>query len=96
MIPSFDQSVQVPDHVLVRELVGESVLLNLDSETYFGLDEIGTRFWLLLTESPSIQAAYETLQAEFDVEPEQLRRDLEILLGQLLEQGLLVIRDDQN
>jgi len=32
---SFDQPVHAPEHVLVRELEGESVLLNLDSETYF-------------------------------------------------------------
>ena len=85
----FDRSVQAPEHVLVRELDGESVLLNLDSETYFGLDEVGTRFWALLTGAPSVQAAYDLLLAEYDVSPEQLHQDMARLLGQLLDHGLL-------
>src|SRR5437762_10901062 len=35
--------VVVPQHVLVRFMDGESVLLNLETERYFGLDETGTR-----------------------------------------------------
>ena len=57
----FDTIVRAPGHVLVRELEGESVLLNLDSEAYFGLDEVGTRMWAVLTTSPTIQAAYDEL-----------------------------------
>ena len=33
-------NVTVPNGILVRELVGESVLLNLNSESYFGIDEV--------------------------------------------------------
>jgi len=34
----FANRVVVPKHVLVRYLDGESVLLNLETEKYFGLD----------------------------------------------------------
>jgi len=91
---SFDRPVRAPEHVLMRELQGESVLLNLESETYFGLDEVGTRMWQVLTVAPSIQVAYEALLAEYDVTPEVLRQDLEALLGQLLELVLLEMNDD--
>lgn len=90
---SFDQAVHIPETVLVRVLDEESVLLNLDSETYFGLDAVGTRMWTLLTTAPSIQAAYETLLTEYDVAPDVLRYDLQALLQQLLEQGLLERRN---
>ena len=46
--------VVVPPHVLIRYLDGESVLLNLESERYFGLDATGTRMWELVTTEPSI------------------------------------------
>jgi hypothetical protein len=49
--------VAIGADVLVRELQGELVLLNLKSETYFGLDEVGTRMWSVLTSTPSIRAA---------------------------------------
>jgi Coenzyme PQQ synthesis protein D (PqqD) len=86
---SFLSRVSAPGDVLVRELGGESVLLNLASETYFGLDDVGTRMWVLMTTAPSIQAAYDALPAEYSVAPEVLRRDMEALLGELLEHGLV-------
>ena len=89
--PPFNRAVHVPDHVLVRELEGETVLLNLNTETYFSLDEIGTRVWSLLVTSASIQAAYQALLAEYDVPPDTLRHDLEALLAQLMEHDLLEI-----
>ena len=85
----FDGKVIVPDGVLVRELAGESVLLNLETESYFGLDEVGSRMWTVLTESPSVEFAFETLAAEYEVEPEQLRSDLETYIQKLIELGLL-------
>lgn len=83
--------VSAPAHVLVRFLDRESVLLNLESEQYFGLDETGTRMWQLLTASPDVDAAYQELLAEFEVEPESLRHDLTDLLGRLVENGLLQV-----
>jgi hypothetical protein len=83
--------VSAPAHVLVRFLDQESVLLNLETEQYFGLDETGTRMWQLLTASPDIDAAYQELLAEFDVEPELLRDNLTDLLGRLVENGLLQV-----
>jgi hypothetical protein len=80
---------------LVQELEGESVLLNLKSERYFGLDEVGTRMWALLSQSGSIHQAYDALRAEYDVEPEVLHRDLLQLIDKLIEHGLVEIEDAQ-
>ena len=81
----------VPVHVLIRRLEGESVLLNLDSERYFGLDATGTRMWELMTSQPCIGSALEKLQEEYEVEPEILRTHLAELLGRLVENGLLQV-----
>ena len=79
----------MPSHVLVQQIAGESLLLNLESERYFGLDAVGTRIWHLVTTSGSIQSAYESLLGEYEVEAEQLRRDVQNLVGNLVENGLL-------
>jgi hypothetical protein len=68
---SFDSKVHIPDDVLVSELDGESVLLKLKSECYFGLDEIGTRFWERLLSTHSIGGSYQAVLPEIDVEPDQ-------------------------
>jgi hypothetical protein len=65
--------------------------LNLETERYFGLDETGTRMWQVVTAAPRIEAAYEELLAEFDVEPEQLRSNFAELLSRLMDNGLLEV-----
>jgi len=57
--------VQIPTEVLFQELEGESVLLNLQSERYYGLDDIGTRLWQLLAENGDVAAACEQLLKEY-------------------------------
>jgi len=91
MTISFNARVSVPPDILISELSGESVILNLKSECYFGLDEMGTRMWTALTTAESVQAAYERLLAEYDVSEEQLKQDLIDLVGKLTEQGLVEV-----
>ena len=83
--------VRVPQGVLVSGLQQESVLLNLDSERYFGLDDVGTRMFSVLSSSDSIEAALQTLLAEYEVEPDDLKADLLSLADSLIDQGLLEI-----
>jgi hypothetical protein len=83
--------VEVPAHVLIRRLDGESVLLNLESERYFGLDATGTRMWELVTSQPCIALALEKLQEEYEVEPDMLRSHLTQLISGLVENGLLQV-----
>jgi hypothetical protein len=88
---SFKSRIAIAPDVLVSEVGDESVLLNLKSESYFGLDEMGTRMYKALTGSESVQAAYDSLLAEYEVEPEVLRRDLSGLIQKLLEHGLVEV-----
>lgn len=89
---TFSHRAVVPAHVLIRHLDGESVLLNLQTEKYFGLDSTGTRMWELVTSSPNIESAYGILAQEFEVEPGVLRTHLAELLDQLVDNGLLHVR----
>ena len=86
---SFSDRVEVPKDVLVRFVEKETVLLDLETECYYGLDETGTRMWQLVTAAPSIEKAYEELVVEFDVEAELLRQHFSDLLGSLGDLGLL-------
>jgi hypothetical protein len=90
MTISFSDRVTVPDDVLISRLQEESVILNLDSERYYGLDDVGTRFLSVLTTSDSIETAYDRLRHEYDVDPQVLRADLLALIEKLIDQGLLI------
>jgi hypothetical protein len=90
MTISFSERVRVADDVLISNLQEESVILNLVSERYYGLDDVGTRFLSVLNTSESIDAAYEVLRDEYDVDPQSLRQDLTEMIENLLKQGILI------
>ena len=90
MTISFSDRVRVPDEVLISKLQDEAVILNLDSERYYGLDDVGTRFLSVLNNSDSIAAAYETLRQEYQVDAQSLQQDLIELVDDLVKQGILV------
>jgi len=90
---SLNQKISLSTKVLAQELAGECVLLNLQSQEYFLQNEVGTNMFSVLTESDSIHTAYETLQKEYDVEPEQLKQDLVKFIEQLIKAGLVEITD---
>ncbi len=83
--------VMVPESVLVQNLDNESVLLNIDTEQYFGLDDVGSQMWDLLKTSESVENATEKLLEIYDAEKEQLYKDLLEFIEKLSEHGLLQI-----
>lgn len=85
-----DDSIVVASKEQVSsDLAGEAVILNVDSGVYYGLDAIGARIWNLIQEPHSIQAIVEILTREYDVEEDQCRTDLILLLQRLEEEGLV-------
>ena len=90
MAISFKRSVKVPNDLLFQELSnGELVFLNLNNESYYGLDEVGKVMWNELTSTENIETAYNNLLEKFDVSPDRLKKDLETLINQLKENGIL-------
>jgi len=83
--------VKISEQVLSQEVSGETVLLDLQSEFYFGLDKTGTRIWELLQSGVSIQDLIGKMLDEFEVDRETLEADVNALLGKLLEAGLVSV-----
>jgi hypothetical protein len=81
--------IEISEDVLFQEVSGETVLLDLASEQYFGLDAVGTRIWALLNEGAAAEAVVDTLLAEYAVERETLAADVDELLARLAEVGLI-------
>jgi hypothetical protein len=86
---TFDTRLRMPEDVLLSELDGEAVILNVKTESYFGLDDVGARMLAAVTSAESVQEAYDGLAGEYDVDPGRLRNDLAQLLDNLIEHGLL-------
>ncbi len=79
------------DQVLFQDVGDEAVLLDLASETYFGLNVVGTRVWNLLPDVDSLRAVHAVLCAEFEAPADVIERDLLALAAQLSDAGLATI-----
>ena len=79
----------IPTQVMARTVGDETVLLDLASGTYFGLDPVGARIWQLIGEGKALADICTAVLDEYEVERVQLETDVLRLTGELLERGLV-------
>ena len=87
--------ISVSTNVLFKELGEESVLLNLGNDRYYGLDDVGTRMWQLLSAHGDVATVVSRLLVEYEgrTDESKLRRDLDELIKKLAEAGLLTVEE---
>lgn len=83
--------VTIPSQVMARQVGEETVILDLNSGTYFGLDPVGARIWTLLSEGKTAGEVCAVLLDEYEVEAERLQQDMSKLLDELVGRGLVKI-----
>ena len=81
--------LRVSPDVHSRTFDGELVLLNLTKGTYFGLKDVGIRFWEGVSKEASVAEIAGELVTEYDVELAVLQRDLLALGEALIREGLV-------
>ena len=69
---TLETRVALSPDVMLQEVGGEGVLLDLKSESYFGLDGVGTRIWRLVEDDGDLKTVHARLLDEYDVEPARL------------------------
>ena len=88
-----NQTISLSPDVISQEVSGETVLLDLKSENYFGLDAVGTRIWQLFRDKCDLQVIVETILEEFDADEARIRGDLDALLSEIADLGLITVTD---
>jgi hypothetical protein len=89
-----DCRVVVPDRVVFRGLAEETILLNIDTGQYHGLDRVGGRFFEVIRESDGLAAASRKLAAEYGQALPQIEADLASFCVDLESRGLIVLDPD--
>ena len=84
-----DTHLSIPPQVMSRLVGDETVLLDLSSGIYFGLDGVGKRIWESVDEGLSLGEAAAVIAAEFEVDEAQAQADLIAFATDLVERGLL-------
>lgn len=71
------RQIRFSPNVLIQSFGTQAVVLNLNNETYYALNEVALRMWELLTSSQSEAETLRQLYEEFEADPAVLRQDLE-------------------
>jgi len=73
------------------DLGGEAVILSLQSQEYFGLEDVGARIWDIIQEPKTVQEILNAVLNDYAVEPKRCERDLLAVLQQLADEGLIEV-----
>ena len=81
-----------PD-VVVQVINGEALMLKLQQEEVFSLNETGARVAQLIEEGRSVDAVIDTLTAEYETSRADIEREVIDLVQALVSKGLVVRRE---
>ena len=84
-----DTKLTIPTQVMSRLVDDQTVLLDLESGMYFGLEGVGKRIWESVSEGRSLGEIAEVISSEFEVDEDQALADAITFASDLLERGLL-------
>lgn len=84
-----DTRLSIPPQVMSRLVGDETVLLDLASGMYFGLDGVGQRIWDAVGAGHSLEEIAQLIAAEYEVDEAQAQADVLAFAGELVDRGLL-------
>ena len=87
---NLDTRLNIPPQVMSRLVGDETVLLDLESGIYFGLENVGQRIWQCVSDGKSLAETIDVIVAEYDVDMAQARKDVIDFEKTLVERGLLI------
>jgi hypothetical protein len=87
-------TVTVPEHVVHRDFAQETVILNLETGQYHGLNPVGGRMLTVLQTGSSVGEVAARLAEEFDQPVEDVERDLVAFCSDLAARGLIEIQHE--
>ena len=81
--------LSIPTQVMSRLVGEETVLLDLQSGMYFGLDGVGKRIWESIGEGLTLGETSQVIMSEFEVDEATAQSDVFEFVSDLVERGLL-------
>src|SRR5215470_14819153 len=89
------RTLAASESVVAAGLDDETVLLNVETGIYFGLDAIGTQIWKAIETGAREGEIVDRLLDEYEVDPAQLRSDVIQFIDLLITKDLARVVDAQ-
>lgn len=85
-------TIAAAKETVFTELGSEVAILSLKNGKYYGLNPVGAFVWTYLQVPHNMADLCDAVTREFEVTSQQCEHDLNVLLREMLEQGLIEIR----
>jgi len=86
--------IQRTTEQIACDMDGETVVLDLKSGIYYGLDAVGARVWSLIEQPSSLAAIRDAIMSEYDVDAESCGRDIMAFVNKMQELGLVDVTNE--
>jgi hypothetical protein len=80
---TFSGLITRKESIVSSKLNAEVVMLDIEQGKYFGLDPVGARIWEIIENPVSAQSIIDALVAEYDVEEDVCRQDVEEFVAKM-------------
>lgn len=84
-----DAEFSAREGLVAESIEGETVILDLDADEYFSLNEVAGALWSLLEEGADIDTLVDEITETYDIEDERARTDVEAFLAGALDAGIV-------
>jgi hypothetical protein len=82
-----------PNHV-ATDMAGETVVLDMKSGMYYGMDSVASSIWNLIEEPKTLQEIRAAILEEYDIDAESCDRDVQAFVGALESAGLVEVSNE--
>jgi len=76
--------------ILSSQIDDETVMMDIEKGEYYGINQVGTRIWVLLERPHTIKQLCDTLMEEFEVGEEECFGDVREFVGRLAEKKMVI------
>jgi hypothetical protein len=77
--------------IIASEVDGEVILMSLAHEKYYGLDDIGSLIWRIISKPVSVKEIIELLRKEYAVDEESCYNEVKSFLIDLHSKGAISV-----
>jgi Coenzyme PQQ synthesis protein D (PqqD) len=91
--PVLDATIRIPDHVVYRSFVQETVVLNLETSRYHGLNQTAGAMLAALDAAGSLRGALQSLAETFPLAGARLEHDLIKFCQDAQQRGIIELSE---
>lgn len=84
--------LQRAENVTFEVVADEAILIDINTGTYFSLNEIGTEFWEMLDGTQTVEQHATTIATKYEVETSMVVDDLIELANEMAKDKLIIIQ----